>query len=536
MELLTPQQIWKGCDPSALPLNVNMLTDVRRDGLREVTAYFSGPTTTDGVVRVFARCLAPAGKGRFPAVVLMPDVGSDAENIAVRLADLGYAVVMPDYAGRRRDTFRYTVYPRSLVTSEWAPERLTEYPTDLRFNCWSVWAEIGMRAVTYAASLDFADGERVAVIGAGVASSAALKAAALDRRIKCAVMLYSNGRKDARSDDAACLTYKVALADEAYAPMVRVPLLMMIASNDSDGKADDMSDLFSLIPEETGSRLSVSERTNRTIGGAQQSNIRLWLDKYLRGGDCVVPAVPEVSAAASERKLYYNVKADPACETELFISRGTDAPALRNWSKAVLMLVGDGEYIARADVYDASEKIYAFANARLPGGISVSSPITEKLPSQLGVDATPMTTNRLIYDGDAGADDWTEYTRTDASTPETGSGPFGIGGVMATRGTLGTFKLGDPAYRGKEGYLLQIMLYSETAQFVTITVKAEIKAGKYAEFTHTESVSPEDGWRKITLEATDFKSPAGVCESWEKVFGLTLSADKTIIVASMLWV
>ena len=59
---------------------------------------------------------------------------------------------------------------------------------------------------------------------------------------------------------------------------------------------------------------------------------------------------------------------------------------------------------------------------------------------------------------------------------------------------------------------------------------------KYAEFTHTESVSPEDGWRKITLEATDFKSPAGVCESWEKVFGLTLSADKTIIVASMLWV
>ena len=83
---------------------------------------------------------------------------------------------------------------------------------------------------------------------------------------------------------------------------------------------------------------------------------------------------------------------------------------------------------------------------------------------------------------------------------------------------------------------MQIMLYSETAQFVTITVKAEIKAGKYAEFTHTESVSPEDGWRKITLEATDFKSPAGVCESWEKVFGLTLSADKTIIVASMLWV
>lgn len=537
MELLTPQQIWKGYDPSALPLNTYVLTDEKSGNRRVITAYFSGPTTTDGVTRVFVRCIAPASKGRYPAVVFMPDaVRADAERSAEELAGLGYVVVVPDYAGTRENDFRYTIYPRSLGCANWKAERLDEYPSDLRFNCWSVWAEIGMRTVTYAAGLDFVDCERIAVVGAGIASSAALKAAALDRRIKCAVTLYSNGKKDTHSDDPNYLTYKVALADEAYAPMVRVPLLMMIASNDTDGQTDDMSDLFSLIPEDSGSRLSVSERASRSIGGKQRENVRLWLDKYLRGSSAEIPSEPEVTASASERKLYYNVKADPACETELFVSRGTDEPALRNWSKAKLMLVGDGEYIAHADVYDAGEKIYAFANARLPGGMSVSSPITEKLPSQMGVDASPMTANRLIYDGDMGADDWTEYSPAGTSaTPGTGSGPFGIGGVTAS-GELGTFKLGDPVYRGREGYLLQIMLYSEKPQFVTFKVTAEVRPGKYAEFTHTESVSPEDGWRKVTLEVTDFKSLSGICENWEKVFGMSIVAENPVIVASMLWV
>ena len=538
MELLTPQQIWKGYDASALPLFVSVLADRKEGERRIVTAYFNGPTTTDGVVRVFARCTVSAGKGRYPAVIFMPDVGRRADTDVERLSGLGYAVIVPDYAGVRDDDPGYTIYPRSLGVANYAPERVTEYPSDMRFNCWNVWAEIAMRTVTYAAGLDFVDASRIAVMGEGIASSAALKAAVLDKRLSCAVTLYSSGFSDDRNDDPNYLMYKVALADEAYAPMVSVPLLMMIASNDSDGRADAMSEVYSLVPESTGSRLSVSERSNRAIGVKQRMTPVLWLARYLKGkGD--VPSEPVLTASASERKLYYSVKADPSCEVELFVSRGTDEPQLRNWSKAKLMLVGEGEYIAHVDVYSAKEKIYAFANARSPEGMSVSSPILERLPAQMGIAETPLTNSRLIYDGDMGTDDWTEDAAlAEENTLGMSTGPFGINGVTAV-GTFGTFKLGDPVFRGKDGYLLQIMLYSPERQNVTITITASVKSktgARYAEFSYSAAVDPDDNWRKLTLEASDFKSPYGVCESWEDVFGMRIGGASPVIVASLLWV
>lgn len=536
MELMTPQQIWKGYDPSALPLNTDVLSDRRNGERRVLTAYFSGPTTTDGVVRVFARCFLPAGKKKYPVVVYMPEAGRNADADAERLADAGYAVIVPDYAGKRDDSPYYTIYPKSLAFGNYAPERLTEYPSDLRFNCWNVWAEIGMRALSFAEQLDCADCSRMAVIGEGTASSAAIKAAAVDGRLSCAVTMFSGGIRAEKSDAPDCLAYKVALADAAYAPMVGVPLLMMIASNDADGKADEMSEVFSLIPGQTGSRLSVSERASGYIGFRQRGDVAMWLEKYLCGrGE--IPSSPELTASSSEHKLYYNIKTDPGCETELFVSRGVDAPALRNWSKTQLIVVGDGEYIAHADVYDVEEKIYAFVNARSSSGMSVSSPILEKLPAMLGITETPLTNSRLIYDGDMGADDWSEDASS--ATEETlcvREGPFGISGVSSAAGSLCTFKFGDPVFRGREQYLLQIMIYSESEQQVTFTVATASGGGKSGEFSHTETLSPGDNWRKLTLGASDFKSPFGVCESWEDVFGLKIVGKAPVIVASMLWV
>lgn len=537
MELMTPQQIWKGYDASVLPLGISVLADRREGDMRVITAYFNGPTTTDGVVRVFSRCVVPAGKGKYPAVVFMPDVGRTCDDDVMWLAKSGYAVIVPDYAGRRDDSPEYTIYPASLKNAEYSPERLTEYPADLRFNCWSVWAEIGMRTLSYAARLECVDGSRMAIIGEGVASSAALKASALDKRLACAITLYSSGHTaEDDNENPDCLTYKVALADAAYAPMVGTPLLMMIASNEADGSTDEMSDVYSLIPECADARLSISERTSHAIGVKQRADVGLWLKKYLCG-EGEIPSEPELTASASERKLYYNIKSDPACETELFVSRGTSEPPLRNWSKIKLMLVGEGEYIAHVDVYNVKEKIYAFVNSRLPNGMSVSSPICEKLPAQLGIAETPLTNNRLIYDGEMGIDDWSEEASMASSdTLSVVSGPFGIAGVSAASGALRTFKLGDPVFRGKEGYLLQIMIYSPEAQDVTLTVTASVRGRKYAEFSHIVHIVPDDNWRKLTLEASDFKSPYGSCESWDEVFGVRISGSAPVIVASMLWV
>lgn len=80
------------------------------------------------------------------------------------------------------------------------------------------------------------------------------------------------------------------------------------------------------------------------------------------------------------------------------------------------------------------------------------------------------------------------------------------------------------------------MIYSESEQQVTFTVATASGGGKSGEFSHTETLSPGDNWRKLTLGASDFKSPFGVCESWEDVFGLKIVGKAPVIVASMLWV
>lgn len=538
MEIVTPQLIWKGYDASVLPLNVSTVSKRVFEGVTVSDAYFNGSTVTDGVVRVSVRSFIPEKSGSIPVVVYMPDVSRSAESaeeMCRRIADWGYIAVMPDYAGVRDDTYRYTLYPKSLSSANFSPECLTSYPDDARFNCWTVWAEIAMRSITYACSLGNADSERVAVIGEGVASSAAIMTAAVDGRPKCAITLFSARREMKLTSDDRELKYKVALDDAAYAPMIKIPLLMMIASNEEDGSADEMSEVFSLIPSESGSRLSVSERAVHSIGAKQRDNIKLWLKKYLTGKGNI-PDTPELTATGSEGKLYFNVKVHQPCLPDLFVSQNMPRAELRNWRKAEPVSVGENEYIARVDVYNIKEKVYAFVNTALPDGMSVSSPIYEKLPASLGVEQSGAEATRLIYEGDEGVDDWTDHASGVQETPlSSAEGPFGISGVCGS--SLATFKLGDPAFRGKDGYLLQMMIYSAKAQTVTLTVTADDgEKGDYSEYSCSVDLLPEDGWRKLTLGSEEFKSPFGVCENWADVVCLRINGDFPVIISGMLWV
>ena len=540
MEILTPQIIWKGYDASALPLAVSVLSDKKVGSRRVVLAYFNGPTTTEGVARVFVRCVIPAGGGKVPAVVVMPDAHRNVEDLdCAALTDSGYAAVIPDWAGSRGDSPHFTIYPRSMSYAEFDPECLTAVPEDMRFNCWNVWAEVAMRALTFAAQLDDVDAGRLALIGEGVSVAAVIKAAAVDTRAKCAVTLFSSGQQPDEADERDYLRYKVALADEAYAPMIKIPLLMMIASNEQDGSVDAMSDTFAHIPRNAGARLSVSPRRSHAIGGKQTGNIGAWLKCYLADGE-PLPATPGLTASCSGHMLYYNIKAPHGCETpELFVAQSMKEGALRNWHAAKLENVGEDEYISRVDVYNARAAVYAFVNCSRCDGVSVSSPVIEKTPALLGVTETPAMSTRLLYDSEMGTDDWVSLSPLAGKNPLTMmQGPFGLEGVSSALGTMSTFKPGDACYRG-DSELLQIMIYSPTEQEATFTVTALTGSGegaKYAEYSHTVRLYPADNWRKLTLRPEDFKSPCAVCPDWTNVVNFRADSDAPVAIASMIWV
>lgn len=538
MEILTPQIIWKGYDASVLPLSVSVLSDKKVGSERVILAYFNGPTTTEGVARVFVRCIIPTGKGNAPVIVYMTDGNANAETLdCSRFTELGYAVVIPDWAGAC-DNPHFTIYPRSMSYANFTPDCLGTVPEDVRFNCWNAWAEVGMRAITFASQLEGVDASRVAIMGDGVSVAAVIKAAAVDSRVKCAVTLFSSGQRSEYEDERDNLRYKVALSGEAYAPMIKAPLLIMAASNEQDGSIDDMSDFFALIPRSVGARFSVSPRRSHAISCKQNGNIERWLESHLSKGE-PLPSAPELTASCSEHMLYYNVKTPVGCaDTELFVAQAMKEGALRNWHAAKLETVGENEYISRVDVYNARQPVYAFVNCSFEGGVSVSSPVIERNPALMGVAETPARNTRLLYDSEMGTDDWVSLSPLASSIPiEMKKGPFGLEGVSSPLCTMSTFKPGDACYRGKEE-LLQIMIYSPTEQDVVFTVVSLTggAGGKYAEFSHSERLSPSDNWRKITLRPEDFKSPFAVCPDWTDVVNFRVDSDAPVAIASMIWV
>ena len=541
MELLTPQTIWKGYDASMLPLATSVTSDKTEGGRRVICARFNGSWGLDGVSRVFVRAVLPAGK-KSPAVIYMPDAHESVMNVDVDLfLSLGYGVIVPDYAGERDDDPRYTLYPRSMSHANFTPDCLSTVPKDMKFNCWTVWAETLMRAITFASELDEVDESRIALVGEGVGASSAFKASSIDNRIACAVTLYSAGYLP-EADEQELLKFKVTLTDEAYAPLIKKPVLILVASNEQDGSVDAYSEAFERIPEESGSRLSISERASHTIGLKQKNNIGLWLAHHLEG-EGNIPAVPEVAVSSENRELYYTVTAPSGMEdVELFVSQANRAGALRNWRSYKLTKAEDGTYKAKVEVYNSREPLVAFANATARSGkaMSVSSSMLTRTPAMLGVNETPFTSNRLIYSGEMGKDDWIVISPLlKKNTLSMIKGPFGIEGVSSAVGTISTFKIGDPIYAGKSGWLLQLMIYSNREQDVTFSVTSyngEGEKGKYTEYSHTVRLYPADNWRKITLEESDFKAPYAGHANWEEVVYLNIRGDAPVAIASALWV
>ena len=330
------------------------------------------------------------------------------------------------------------------------------------------------------------------------------------------------------------MQYKVGLADDAHAPLLKAPLLMLIASNELDNSIDKMSDTFERI--ENDSLISINPRANHTLNQKQNHNIIAWLDYHLKGkGE--LPTPPQIEASQSEHYLYYNVSLPPnMSEPSLYTSQAMPFGALRNWHKETLTTVEDGKYIARVDVHNSKEPIYAFVNGEC-NGIQLSTTVLEVLPAMLGVTETAYKKKRLIYDGSTGTDDWVALTPlADEKTINIKQGPFGIDGVSSALGTISTFKLSDPQYRGQDGMSLQLSIYSSEAQDITITLTSFEQDKNYAEFSTKLSIKAEDNWVKLTLDSSDFKSPHATMSSLANVVNFRVDSNSPIIISSLIWI
>lgn len=508
MELLTPQTLWKDFDTQA-PFEETTLRYVTENGRKIKEFYFSGLRVDDGVVRIFARYLHNGDD--LPTLVYFGDE-TDELNVP-QITE--YNFLIADYTGVKKGKNRGTMYPFSLGNALSGEVSGVVVPKQSK---WYAWSSVAMYTVLYAQA--HCGNGKVGVIGAGSGGGLMWKlSAAVSADV--GVSLYSTDYEP----DIEDLNFRAALDNRAYAPILKFPVMEVVSSNESDGSIEFMSDIYGAIKRDD-CRFCINERADHVLGEDGLSNVKLWLKSHLFS-ETPLPEVPSLRPYESSGKLYYEVTyvGNPD-EIKLYTSFGDVHDSERNWSENKLLKLGEG-YLSEVKVHSEHEPIFAFVTVK-EHGYKVSSTVVKRTPDVMGVKADQEKTNRLIYDGDMGADDW---AMANNEKPKVAQGPFGIEGVCADK-PLFTYKLADLRFKAVEGAVLQLMFCSDVKQAVRFSVTDRIKRT----FVCEAEADSLQGWITKSFSAEDFKLQNESLK-WEDTvtFEIAPTSGK-VIVSSMLWV
>ncbi|MCL1953885.1 MAG: hypothetical protein FWF58_03970, partial [Firmicutes bacterium] len=205
-------------------------------------------------------------------------------------------------------------------------------------------------------------------------------------------------------------------------------------------------------------------------------------------------------------------------------------PAFRYWYKTKAEYLGDGEYIVKIDSLNGY--IYrAFANVHYTNGFCLSTMVEQIVfPSNKG-EKSAIQTERLVYDSEMGIDSWMTTNRE--LDEENGviltNGPFDIQGVSGLGGELSNFKLGALKYRGQQGYVLQVTMYSSVAQQVLFGITTQ--DGNW--YNHVVDIDVQKAWSKFNLIESDFKGNGKL--DWGSAVCIRINSEQPVVVSGVLW-
>lgn len=520
VDITSPITLWKDFTALALPLNKSSLSAKTENGIPVKEYYFDGYTTVDGRARAYIK-IYECAEQKGVVLYLADRSGKANSELLAKLIESGYSVAVLDYLGEsERD--RFTLYPTSL--SECNLNGVKQFNiVSGKMSNWYIWTCISRRAVKLLQELY--EGAHIFALGVGLGGCTAYKLAAFNDGLKaCATLL--NIFPNVTGEGNSLINYRASLDNNAYAPISKIPLFMAIASNDDDGSLDNMA----MLAENTESlkHFRIVERAFSAGIKAVYGSLIEFFDSYIEG--TANEPQPEISASNSENNLYFNITINNAEELDvqakLYVSFCIEESPFRNWMSIPLISLGGKKYMAKINVCREDKPIHAFANVTYDGK-TVSSNLLSVIPKSLGVHTKEGIVHRKIYDGSMGEDVW---TARDGGTVSPVKGPYDIEGVTSSTGSLVTFKPGDPLFRVPADTMLQLMLCGEPQ---TVTVSVRDKIGIYESKLE---IKTDSDWSKFSLSHMNFKGANGMLLNWSQIMLLEFTAEKQIIIGSVLWV
>ncbi len=524
--IITPTALWKDFDISQ-PLQEQIVEEYIQDNVIFQSVFFSGRKTRAGKVRIYGLFARPIKKQKYNTILIIPDETKTVDiELVTRFVKNGYAVLMIDYSGFVLGKSFSTYYPIDIQYGNIEKvERHRDYVDSTAFEtCWYEWVGVGRYAIKYLKNRD--DVNKIALLGLKSGGDIVWQLSATADDIACAIPVCANGWRGYAGTHKYNEVAEANLEDEryrfiagvdsqSYAPLVKCPILMLCATNDSRTDADRAYDTFIRINENVEKFIYYSLRNDGCVGLGSLKNLDIFLDKYLNEKDIFLPSPLNVTVEIDEDEdLVAKVKLDEKSKyknVRVYFAQECNDSAIRDWSKASLKKTEDEKDITfYLNAYKEVKTIFAFAYATHENGFSISSRIVlGKIQTHFknGVDkcrimfntsshndcivsANPLLTADCFVD--------TELCKVKISLEQ-----FDILGASCFCG-LKTYRMNNPIYKPMPLALLQFDANSHDESQIKVIIETKIR-NEIVQFTSSVKLHGGDMWQNVLLSAKDFK-------------------------------
>ena len=561
--ILSAVSLWKKYNTKTL-LNVEEFGVEEADGKTFSHVHYSGHQVGDGVVRIYAQFCRPEGKGKRPAILLLPDAGQPIDReLMSYFADKGYAVLVPDYSGKRegKETL-CTVYPESIAYGNYEKARGLDGMDGVEADqtTWFEWTYVALFSLKYLKERE--DISEIGVVGIRKGGDIAWQTM-LSPDVKCGVPINAVGWHSFMhiakfgantahnlSDDMH--RYIAAVEAQSYAPSVRCPVLMLCSLRDKNFDCDRAYDTYSRIGCKDGNALVYSFKSGECIGPESLIDMDLFLEKNLKGREIYIPDTLNIFIKESENGLDMEVECDKEGileEAGIFYAEADvkTRSAYRDWHciyKTQGRSVKNGKFTFQKKPFEGATAVFAYAYAKYINGFYVMSKITSKRLVKTNENAVK---SRMIFSGEE-LDIFTvanheEYSIADIllereAMPKKQKGYGGIEGAYSVGGVK-TYKIGSPKYLPEENAMLEFDVYSKESQRLAVSVHVADVDKDEEVYTCAFRINGGGKWKRVIFNAGEFKAENGApLKSFTQGSALSFECfeeEKEFAVTNILW-
>lgn len=560
--ILTPISLWKDFDDS-LDFEAEILEERETDGVLFRETSFSARRTEAGRVRVYGVEVRPAGSEKLPALLLLNEANRAVDlRLAERFARRGYCVFCMDYRGKTAEASRCTEYPSDIDYANFlrADRGMFHADAGAKKTPWYEWTAAAVYAVKYLRSLPLVSS--VGALGIREGGDVVWKLMAVVP-LACGICVNAAGwlayRDVAKFGEETVLDlaeekrlFIAGIDSQSYAPFVRCPVLMLVATTDLYVDADKAYDTYVRVNKEQFATIDFSMSYGGAIDRRGVRDADMFMDKYLKEREIFIARPLNIAFEECEDgTLRAAVSSDGQGESvadAVYFAEDSRAAHHREWIRAEGAQTGEnGKKLFPVDLFEGTETVFAFARSEYSSGFTVSSRIIfKKLEKHY---KNNVLHSNVLYDPHMAGDFFEPaeergdvlgecFSADGAEAPRRAEGYGKIAGMTCPRG-LKTYRIAQRRYAPEERSMLHFGLFSEEDCYVDVSVSVRDGEGRHELYTATVFCAGGGKWKNFVLPAHNFKNRVGApladfcsCRSLQFVE----EEKKPFLVTNILWI